>query len=87
MPLAPDAEAKLRDQLKEVFTKFDADGSGEVSTEEIDAMMQSLGMLVQPETLKAMMDEADTDKSGEIDFEEVRAISSRDCHAEALIPS
>lgn len=33
-------------------------------------MMESLGMLVQPETIKKMMDDADTDKSGEIDFEE-----------------
>jgi hypothetical protein len=70
MPLAPDAEAALREKLKAVFDTFDADKSGEVSTAEIDAMMQSLGMLVQPDTLKAMMEEADTDKSGEIDFEE-----------------
>ena len=77
MPLAPDAEAKLRDQLKDVFAKFDADGSGEVSTAEIDAMMQSLGMLVQPDTLKAMMEEADTDKSGEIDFDEFFAVMKK----------
>lgn len=72
MPLGPEAEAKLRDQLKSTFDKFDADGSGEVSSDELAAMLQSMGMLVQPSILKQMMDEADADKSGEIDFEEVR---------------
>jgi len=33
-------------------------------------MMESLGMLVQPAIIKAIMDEADADQSGEIDFEE-----------------
>ena len=69
-PLSADAEEKLREQLNEIFKKFDADGSGQVDTEEISAMLSSLGMLVQPSIVKQMMTEADTDKSGEIDFEE-----------------
>ena len=68
--LSPEAEAALRTSLKATFDEFDADKSGEVSTEEIKTMMTSLGLLIEPGTIQKMMDEADEDKSGEIDFEE-----------------
>ena len=70
MGLTAEATAELKSGLEKTFKDFDADGSGEVSTTEIEAMMLSLGLLVQPETLKAMMKEADTDNSGEISFDE-----------------
>jgi hypothetical protein len=76
-PLSPDAEEKLRVQLEEIFRKFDADGSGEVDTDEISAMLQSLGMLVQPTIVSQMMAEADTDKSGQIDFQEFFAVMKK----------
>lgn len=66
----PEAEASLRASLQATFNEFDADGSGEVDTNEIKQMMTSLGLLIEPTTIKKMMDEADEDKSGEISFEE-----------------
>lgn len=74
MGLTAEATAELKSGLEKTFKDFDADGSGEVSTTEIEAMMLSLGLLVQPETLKAMMKEADTDNSGEISFDEFFAV-------------
>jgi hypothetical protein len=66
----PEKEAELRASLQETFKEFDADGSGEVDAKEIKLMMTSLGLLIEPDTIKKMMEEADEDKSGEIDFEE-----------------
>ena len=77
MGLSPDAEAALRESLHKTFKEFDADGSGEIDTKEINDMMVSLGLLVQPDTLKAMMKEADADGSGEIDFEEFFAVMKK----------
>ena len=61
---------KLREALRPVFDKFDVDGSGAVSTEEMSAMVKQLKMDITPEKLRKMMVEADPDMSGEIDFEE-----------------
>jgi len=66
----PEAEAALRASLQKTFEEFDADKSGEVSTDEIKTMMTSLGLLIEPDKIAKMMEEADEDKSGEIDFEE-----------------
>ena len=41
MPLAPDALEALEATCREAFTKFDADGSGEIDTNEIDALMKA----------------------------------------------
>ena len=53
-----------------VFTEFDVDGSGAVDTEEVAAMIESLGMVLKKEELDAMIKMADEDGSGEIEFDE-----------------
>ena len=63
-------EGELRTALRQVFDKFDADGSGAVSTDEMSAMVKQLKMDVSPVKVRRMMVEADRDMSGEIDFEE-----------------
>ena len=74
MGLTAAALEDLETTCRKTFDEFDADKGGSVDTEEIKAMMLSLGMLVKPETIKQMMKEADTDKSGEIEFDEFFAV-------------
>ena len=66
----PVDEGKLRDALRPVFDKFDVDGSGSVSTDEMTRMVKQLKMDLSPEKIRKMMVEADPDMSGEVDFEE-----------------
>ena len=63
-------EAKLRESLRPIFEKFDVDGSGTVSTDEMSAMVKTLNMDLTTKQLIDMMVEADPDLSGAIDFEE-----------------
>lgn len=67
-------EGQLRTALKQVFDKFDTDGSGAVSTDEMSAMVKQLNMNLTPPRIRKMMVEADRDMSGEIDFEEFVAV-------------
>ena len=68
--MAEQAEALLREKLKGTFDAFDADCSGEMSTEEITRMLRSLGVTAAPEKIEVLMREADTDGSGEVSFDE-----------------
>eukprot|EP00930_Biecheleria_cincta_P023731 TRINITY_DN1708_c0_g1_i1.p1 TRINITY_DN1708_c0_g1~~TRINITY_DN1708_c0_g1_i1.p1 ORF type:complete len:2490 (-),score=557.78 TRINITY_DN1708_c0_g1_i1:139-7608(-) len=61
---------KLRDALQPVFGKFDVDGSGTISAEEMSVVAKQLKMDIAPERLQEMMVQADSDMSGEIVFGE-----------------
>ena len=74
-------EGKLREALKPIFDKFDVDGSGAVSTEEMSAMVKQLKMDITPERLRKMMVEADPDMSGEIDFDEFVSVTKAQIEA------
>ena len=67
-------EAELRERLRPIFDKFDEDGSGSVSTEEVGRMAESLKIEMSSEELQALMLEADPDGSGEIEFDELVAV-------------
>ena len=62
------------DELREVFSEFDSDGSGQLDRAEIaDAMMKALGSVGKQATeaeLDEMIKEMDDDNSGEIGFDE-----------------
>lgn len=72
--MSQEAEDKLRKSLRTTFDQFDADASGAIDAKEIEALMQSLGMLMDAEALAQMVKEADTDGSGEIEFDEFYAV-------------
>eukprot|EP00930_Biecheleria_cincta_P046286 TRINITY_DN3191_c0_g1_i4.p1 TRINITY_DN3191_c0_g1~~TRINITY_DN3191_c0_g1_i4.p1 ORF type:complete len:652 (-),score=142.16 TRINITY_DN3191_c0_g1_i4:61-2016(-) len=62
-----------RDQVntfQEAFEKFDEDGSGEISTEEIAVALRNLGHDPPMDLLQKMVDDVDLDRSGQICFEE-----------------
>ena len=65
------AEQLRREDLHRVFNQFDADGSGEVSTSEMAAILQSLEVEKTDEEVRQLMRDCDPNGSGAIDFEEV----------------
>ena len=66
----PSATAIGSMQLRKVFDKFDADGSGAVSTDEMAAMLKTLKIKYPPGKIERLMKEADPDGSGQIEYEE-----------------
>jgi len=67
-------EAQLQEKLRQVFDRFDEDGSGFVSTEELTRMMTTLKVERTPAQIRKMMIDADPDGSGEISFEEFSTV-------------
>ncbi|KAG8465821.1 hypothetical protein KFE25_005391 [Diacronema lutheri] len=59
-------------QLEKVFKSFDADGSGALSTNEVEEVVYALGMALTKTEIANMITSADRDKDGQIDFLEMR---------------
>merc|ERR1712002_1446240 len=74
---APPAEApeyKLSDSLvadfKDAFERIDKEGTGEIPTSELGAVMRMLGHQLKPDQLQECIEEVDGDGSGFVDFDE-----------------
>mmetsp|Transcript_22610 Transcript_22610/g.40825 ORF Transcript_22610/g.40825 Transcript_22610/m.40825 type:complete len:1063 (-) Transcript_22610:58-3246(-) len=61
-------------QTREVFNSFDADNSGELSTEEVASVLEALGCSPFKGTLLRLINAVDADKSGTLDFNEFIAL-------------
>ena len=62
------------DDLWKAFGVFDADGNGEISTDELASVMQSLGQATSTAQLRSLIREVDIDGSGYIDFAEFQTL-------------
>ncbi|RCH96859.1 hypothetical protein CU097_013969 [Rhizopus azygosporus] len=62
------------DELKMCFDKFDKNGDGQISEEELREVMKGLGEHLTEKEIKDMMNDADTNKDGHIDFEEFKQL-------------
>merc|ERR1719456_626542 len=60
-----------REELEGVFEKFDQDGSGNVSTDEMRRVLQYMGFNPSEEMFVSLVKAVDTDGSGEIDTTEL----------------
>jgi hypothetical protein len=58
------------DEIREIFGRFDADGSGSIGARELEAAMHRLGKRVSESRLAQMIADADTNGDGAIDFDE-----------------
>lgn len=75
-------QGKLKlSRLKAVFNAIDADGSGSVDAEEVEALLADAGIDVPPEELHRLVRELDVDGNGTLDFVELldlfRAVTGR----------
>eukprot|EP00945_MAST-04E_sp_MAST-4E-sp1_P005664 g5664.t1 len=72
--LSEDEKAKYQD----AFATFDKDGSGSIDMDELESVMNSIGMHPSKQELQAMIDEVDDDGSGEVDMEEFLEMMAKD---------
>ncbi|CAJ1368035.1 unnamed protein product [Effrenium voratum] len=57
-------------QIRAIFQQFDADGSGELSAEELEMVLKSLGITPFRSTISGALNVVDADESGTLDFPE-----------------
>jgi Ca2+-binding EF-hand superfamily protein len=62
------------DELKQLFGKFDKNGDGQISVDELKEVMAGLGEKLTDLELQDMMKDADENKDGFIDFSEFKAL-------------
>ena len=65
-----DLDPATIEAFKEAFSKFDVDGDGTITTDELGTVMRSLGQNPTEAELKELIEEVDDDKSGTLDFDE-----------------
>ena len=64
-----DAEAREADYLL-AFQKYDADGSGDISPEELRHVLDEIGEGLEPDEVEKLIADADQDGDGDINFQE-----------------
>jgi Ca2+-binding EF-hand superfamily protein len=62
----------LEDDLKQLFSKIDSDGSGYIETEEFITCLNLLGFIVTPEVIMMEFGNVDKDDNRKIDFDEFK---------------
>ncbi|XP_051113958.1 calcium-binding allergen Ole e 8-like [Andrographis paniculata] len=70
------------DQVRQVFHRFDADGDGRISSQELIGVLKALGSSSEsdtsPEDVAKMMEAIDTAEAGHINLQEFAAFCSPD---------
>eukprot|EP00483_Globobulimina_turgida_P009798 UN09817 len=66
------------DELREAFEVFDKDGDGQITPQELAAIMKALGESLNEQDILTMIQEADADGDGNIDFEEFKKLMEED---------
>ncbi|CAI2374083.1 unnamed protein product [Moneuplotes crassus] len=67
-----DPDQPTEDQLREVFNTFDRDGNGSIDAEEIQKVIQELGLDAKSSEIENLISEADKDGNGKIEFDEFK---------------
>ena len=80
-PALSEEERVLRGKLAPIFSKFDADGSGFVSADEMEAIVTQLGMSMSEEELSKLMSEAYTPQR------RIERYAARTSHARRIAPA
>ncbi|KAJ1959657.1 hypothetical protein IWQ62_004526 [Dispira parvispora] len=65
-------------QLKEVFSLFDKNGDGAITTDELALVLNKLNQTLTEGEIKEIMTLADENKDGQLDFNEFTALLKKD---------
>ncbi|XP_066367547.1 probable calcium-binding protein CML18 [Miscanthus floridulus] len=57
-------------EVEQVFRRYDANGDGKISAEELASVLRALGAPPAPGEVRRMMDEMDSDRDGFVDLAE-----------------
>ncbi len=57
-------------EVRQAFDEFDKDGNGEIDLGEFRALVEALGLTMNPAKAEALFDEIDDDHSGLVGYDE-----------------
>jgi len=85
----PELNEEQKQEIREAFDLFDADGSGTIDIKELKVAMRALGFEPKKEEIKKMISDVDKDGSGTIDFNDfllmmTQKMSEKDSKEEIL---
>ena len=66
-----------KQEIREAFDLFDADGTGYIDAKELKVAMRALGFEPKKEDIKKMINEVDKEGSGQIDFNDFLHLMSK----------
>ncbi|CAI9729746.1 squidulin-like [Octopus vulgaris] len=75
--MANQLKAKQLEEIKEAFQMFDIDHDGQITSNELKAVMKSLGQTPSEQDLEEMIREVDTDGNGTIEYPEFVEMMAR----------
>ncbi|XP_032812176.1 uncharacterized protein LOC116943477 [Petromyzon marinus] len=73
----PELSEEQKQEIKEAFDLFDADGSGTIDVKELKVAMRALGFEPKKEEIKKMIADFDKDGSGKINFNDFLAMMTQ----------
>ncbi|OIS96817.1 PREDICTED: probable calcium-binding protein CML25 [Nicotiana attenuata] len=77
--------AKIEEELEQVFSKFDMNGDGKISSLELGFIMASLGNAVTEEESVNMIKEVDADGDGFIDLQEFIELNTKNIDSNEIL--
>ncbi|XP_048219517.1 centrin-1 [Perognathus longimembris pacificus] len=73
----PDLTEDQKQEVREAFDLFDADGSGTIDVKELKVAMRALGFEPRKEEMKKMISEVDKEGTGKISFNDFLAMMTQ----------
>ncbi|EPQ04884.1 centrin-1 [Myotis yumanensis] len=73
----PELTEDQKQEVREAFDLFDADGSGTIDVKELKVAMRALGFEPKKEEMKKMVSEVDKEGTGRISFDDFLAVMTQ----------
>ncbi|XP_036176881.1 centrin-1 [Myotis myotis] len=73
----PELTEEQKQEVREAFDLFDADGSGTIDVKELKVAMRALGFEPKKEEMKKMVSEVDKEGTGRISFNDFLAVMTQ----------
>uniref|UniRef100_A0A8C3W5F9 Centrin 1 n=1 Tax=Catagonus wagneri TaxID=51154 RepID=A0A8C3W5F9_9CETA len=73
----PELTENQKQEVREAFDLFDADGSGTIDVKELKVAMRALGFEPRKEEMKRMISEVDKEGTGKISFNDFLAVMTQ----------